>query len=108
MSEGVHKETVHGEVVPPSEDAQALKATRLSNAEQLAVERHDSINRVWEFTQATMALLIVACVLATSIFIVVTKDISQSAFVALNGFGNLVIGFYFGRTNHTRPTGENR
>lgn len=106
-----NKQTVHGDIVPPSETAQELQATRISDAEQLAVSRHQKINMVWEYTQAYMAILVITVVLGTSCYIAVTTKDDDKRFVALAfmiGLANLVAGFYFGRTNHTRPTSGDR
>lgn len=106
-----NKQTVHGNVVPPTESAQELQATRASNAEQLAVERHQKINMIWEYTQAYMAILVITTVLGSVTYIAITtKDDSKRdvAIAFMIGLSNLVAGFYFGRTNHTRPTGEDR
>lgn len=88
-----------------------IKATRLSEAEQLAVERHQKINLIWEYTQAYMAILVITTVLISTTFIAIeTRDDGKrtAALLFMTGLANLVAGFYFGRTNHTRPTGENR
>lgn len=105
------KQTVHGPIVPPTEAAQEIQATRESDAEQLAVARHQKINMIWEYTQAYMAVLVITSVLITSIYIAVKTSVVEiriAALVFMYGLANLVAGFYFGRTNHTRPTGENR
>jgi len=104
-----NKQTVHGPVVPESQAAQEIKATRLSDADILAVARHQKINMVWEYTQAYMAILVVTTVLLTCCYIAITtKDEGKrtGALLFMTGLANLVAGFYFGRTNHTRPTGE--
>lgn len=103
------KQTVRGPIVPPTEDAQKIQATRLSDAEQLAVTRHQKINMIWEYTQAYVAVLVVTTVLMTAAYIAITTSEDSKRDVALAfmiGLTNLVAGFYFGRTNHTRPTGE--
>lgn len=105
------KQTVHGPIVPPTEAAQEVLATRLSEAEMLAVERHQKINLIWEYTQAYVAVLVVTTVLITACYIAITTAEDSKRDVALAfmiGLTNLVAGFYFGRTNHTRPTGDNR
>lgn len=105
-----NKQTVHGPVVPLTEAAQEIKATRLSEAEQLAVSRHQKINLIWEYTQAYMAILVITTVLiATAYIAITTKDDGKrtASLLFMTGLANLVAGFYFGRTNHTRPTGEN-
>jgi len=52
-----------------------------------------SINRVWEYTQACVAVMVTAAFLYCEI----SKIDSQ----AINMAFALVIGFYFSRTNHT-------
>lgn len=106
-----NKQTVHGPVVPESAVAQEIKATRMSDAEILAVSRHQKINMVWEYTQAYMAVLVITTVLLTSAYIAVTTKEDAKRNVALAfmiGLANLVAGFYFGRTNHARPTQGDR
>lgn len=106
-----NKQTVHGEVVPPTEVAQETLATRLAEAEVLAVERHQKINMVWEYTQAYMAILVITAVLGVSIYVAATtqnNEIRIAALVFMYGLANLVAGFYFGRTNHARPTSGDR
>lgn len=106
-----NKQTVRGPVQPETEAAQEIKATRLSDAEQLAVERHQKINLIWEYTQAYMAILVITTVLITCCYIAITTENDgkrTAALLFMTSLANLVAGFYFGRTNHTRPTGENR
>lgn len=105
------KQTVRGPVIPPTEDAQKVAATRLSEAEILATTRHQKINLVWEYTQAYMAILVITTVLLSSTYIAITTKEDSKRDVALAfmiGLSNLVAGFYFGRTNHTRPTGASK
>ena len=65
------------------------------------------INRVWEYTQATIALAITLVSLSVSAILAITgeADSQVAAFVFIYGVANLVIGFYFGRTNHSRVGG---
>lgn len=104
------QETVHGEVVPDSEHAREVLATRMSEAEVKAVTRHHDINLIWEKTQAYMAVLVITVVLVAAVYIAISDPgpARSTALVFLSGLANLVAGFYFGRTNHTRPTGEDR
>lgn len=97
--------------VSTTEQAMEIKATRLSEAEILAVTRHQKINMVWEYTQAYMAILVITTVLGSATYIAITTQEDSKRNVALAfmiGLANLVAGFYFGRTNHTRPTGEDK
>ena len=70
-------------------------------------QRH--INLIWEFTQAFIAGTVVSTVLLVSATLVIKETASaenkMAAFVFLTGVANLVIGFYFGRTNHQRVGG---
>lgn len=95
--------------VSTTEPALEIKATRKSEAEVLAVARHQKINMVWEYTQAFIANTVIVTVLGTCCFIAVTtKDEGKrtASLLFMTGLANLVAGFYFGRTNHSRPTGE--
>lgn len=81
-----HKPSASTPVTTPEEDRHT-KAAR-------------NINMIWEVTQAAIALLVVSANVATA-FIAV--GIAQGSMLA-NAFF-LVIGFYFGRTNHSRTGG---
>lgn len=99
------------QTVSVTEDALAAKATRLSDAEILAVSRHQKINLIWEYTQAYMAVLVISTVLISTTYIAITTKNDgkrTAALLFMTGLANLVAGFYFGRTNHTRPTGEEK
>jgi hypothetical protein len=65
------------------------------------------INVIWEYTQAFIAATVVTTVLAVSAVLSVKGDGGErvAAFVFMTGVANLVIGFYFGRTNHQRVGG---
>lgn len=106
------KQTVRGPVQPETEKAQEIKATRASDAEILAVMRHQRINMVWERTQAYMAIMVVTVVMIVCAYIALSskypKEMRLAALVFLTNNAALVAGFYFGRTNHTRPTGESK
>jgi hypothetical protein len=57
-----------------------------------------SINKIWEYTQAAIAIAVVLANIG-AVFWLVSPDGSP---VLTNAFF-LIVGFYFGRTNHTRP-----
>ncbi len=65
------------------------------------------INVVWEYTQAFIAGMVVTTVLFVAAWTSMRGGEAQklAAFVFLTGVANLVIGFYFGRTNHQRVGG---
>lgn len=84
-----------------------------------------AINEMWEATQARIAIRAVMTTLYVSSFVVVATvllaiiilirgqgEIAQqlmalaiSAFLALTSTMNMILGFYFSRTNHTRTGG---
>lgn len=69
------------------------------------------INLVWETTQMKVALSVIWASLTVGSLLAVggmwlgTPDVQLAAIVFLFGVANLVTGFYFGRTNHTRVSG---
>lgn len=58
------------------------------------------INLIWERTQATLAIFVVVATLGISAFQVMTGKMEQIPTIFSTGFG-MVVGFYFGRTNHS-------
>lgn len=80
-------------------------------AEDLTKAGQREINKIWETTQMKVALSVIWASLGVSGFLAVggkylgTPDIQLAAIVFLFGVANLVTGFYFGRTNHTRSSG---
>lgn len=63
------------------------------------------ISRIWERTQQVIALAVIGITLAVGAWKAVTDLDDASAFTLLASLANLVIGFYFGRTNHARVGG---
>lgn len=100
-------------LAPPSEakvgDLNIAPTTTAS--EDLTKAGQRTINLIWENTQMKVALsviwaaLIVSGTLAIMGKVLGTPDIQLAAIVFLFGVANLVTGFYFGRTNHTRVGG---
>lgn len=69
------------------------------------------LNLIWERTQASIAIGVTATGLSVAALLALQTghpSISSAAFVLLSGLSNLVIGFYFGRTNHARQPGGSR
>ena len=54
------------------------------------------INSTWEYTQAGIAVIVVLANVAAAFALPMANEMLSNAFF-------LVVGFYFGRTNHTRP-----
>lgn len=79
--------------------------------EDLTKAGQRNINLIWETTQMKVALSVIWVSLLVSAFLAVggkflgTPDVQLAAIVFLFGVANLVTGFYFGRTNHTKTGG---
>lgn len=59
------------------------------------------INYIWEYTQAIVAVSVTLSTLYVSAKLS-TEGSNTAAFLLLSNAFFLVIGFYFGRTNHSR------
>lgn len=94
---------VDGEVKAPS-------VTTFEQDRTTAEQRE--ISRIWETTQMKIALSVIWASLVVSGAIAVfgkylgSTDMQLAAVVFLFGVANLVTGFYFGRTNHTKVGGQ--
>lgn len=85
-------------------------------AEDLTKASQRAINQLWENTQMKIALGAVYVALFVAAVVVVFGmlpwanpaqiALAVTAFVLLSNLATLVIGFYFGRTNHTRSSGS--
>ena len=68
-----------------------------------------NINRTWEYTQSVIALVVVIATIIVNGMIALYgmsgTEISSAALMQLNVMGALIVGFYFGRTNHQRVGG---
>jgi len=73
----------------------------------LATSGQRNINHMWESTQRFIAVGVTYTALLVSAWLAVMgeRESMTAAFVFLYGVANLVIGFYFGRTNHQRSGG---
>jgi len=73
------------------------------------------VNLIWEFTQAFIAVMVVSITIVTSSLTVRMLSLSgasdqqvslaTTAFLFMSNIASLVVGFYFGRTNHQRVGG---
>ena len=66
------------------------------------------VNIIWETTQAMIAVTVTISTLYVSARLATSGGSDMAAFLLLSNAFFLVIGFYFGRTNHARPTGGTR
>ena len=62
------------------------------------------VNILWEVTQALIAVAVTGATLYVSASLALKQDL-MGAFLLLSNAFFLVIGFYFGRTNHTKTGG---
>jgi len=104
---------------PPELQAMSLAPTTTSE-QDLRTAGQRSINLLWETTQRNIALFIISITSLIAAFIVVRGMMVEStsdglvvaAFTLLSSLCSLVVGFYFGRTNHARigddPRTQNR
>ena len=63
------------------------------------------VNIIWEGTQALIALCVTGATLYVSAQLALKDNAQTAAFLLLSNAFFLVIGFYFGRTNHQRVGG---
>lgn len=67
-------------------------APTTTEQEDIVAEGQRRVNLIWEFTQASIAVMVTLAVIGTAIMEVDNVPIINAFF--------LVIGFYFSRTNH--------
>lgn len=88
----------------------SLPASTTFQQDLVAAGQRD-INKTWEMTQSKVALSVVWASLAVSSTLAVfgkwlgSSDLQLASLVFVYGVANLVVGFYFGRTNHTKIGG---
>lgn len=107
--------TAPATVVPPSESEAVRTADSLSpkttSEQDLSTAGQRHINLIWETTQMKIALSVIWAALAVSTVLSIfggwlgKPDVQLAAVVFVFGVANLVTGFYFGRTNHTKTGG---
>ena len=83
---------------PPSSPSQHAE-------EGLKTAGQRRINLIWELTQATVALSVTSATLYNATKLSLRDHPGDAAFLLLSNAFFLVIGFYFGRTNHQRIGG---
>jgi hypothetical protein len=87
-------------------DAQVeATATGHREADVLSTAGQRRINLIWEATQATIALAVVASNMAGGLYFAFARVPTGDYPAVLSSSLFLVIGFYFSRTNHTAVGG---
>lgn len=82
-------------------DSQA--ADIAANIKRTAGQR--AINAIWEVTQAIIAISVTLATLFSAVQLSLGGQKAEAAFLLLSNAFFLVVGFYFGRTNHQRVGG---
>ena len=85
----------------------AAPATTTREEDRQSQNKRD-VNLTWEHTQRLIALSVTWVSLPIASWLAVmgaTESVQTAALVFVFGVANLVIGFYFGRTNHQRSGG---
>lgn len=90
---------------PKTEEQQV--ARNLAGQAAMTSAGQRQINLIWEKTQVILSVSVVWASLVVALILALGSQAAnqQVAIVALFGMANLVIGFYFGRTNHQRTGG---
>ncbi len=86
-----------------SGDTVAAPRTTAEQDRKTAGQRR--VNILWELTQSLIAIAVTIATLYAAVTIVLRLTGNESAFLLLSNAFFLVIGFYFGRTNHQRSGG---
>jgi len=85
-------------------DDQPLAPTTTKEQDRkTAGQRH--INLIWELTQASIAISVTTMTLYAAVKLSLVQSAEAAPFLLLSNAFFLVIGFYFGRTNHQRTGG---
>lgn len=97
-----HAQTVEmAETVLAAPGSKNLPPTT-TKEQDVKAEGQRQINRVWEYTQAGIAIVVVAANIVYEFVRLFVKVLDPNSGKLLEYAFFLVIGFYFGRTNHAR------
>ncbi len=89
-----------------TDDSQAHALPPTTTAEQNRVTvGQRRVNLIWEVTQALIAVAVTGSTLYVSAQLALKENGQAAAFLLLSNAFFLVVGFYFGRTNHQRTGG---
>ena len=83
---------------------QPLKATTTTEEDKHSLGQR-RVNLIWEITQAIIAVAVTFTTLFSAARMALRGNTGDAAFLLLSNAFFLVIGFYFGRTNHQRVGG---
>lgn len=94
----------------PGMQEDKLPSTTTAEEDRVTAGQRDT-SMMWETNQKWIALIVIGVSVVVAGVVVVfgyrigATDLQLASAMFLNGAANLVIGFYFGRTNHTRVGG---
>ena len=77
----------------------------LESEQGLKTQGQRRVNLLWEATQSLIAVSVTFQTLRVSASLAIKDQADTAAFLLLSNAFFLVIGFYFGRTNHQRVGG---
>jgi hypothetical protein len=86
-------------------DPTQIKSEAAVEAAASAATGQRRVNLLWEATQSVIALSVTTATLYTATNLALQDQTETAAFLLLSNGFFLVIGFYFGRTNHARTGG---
>jgi protein-S-isoprenylcysteine O-methyltransferase Ste14 len=85
--------------------AEVSRPPTTTTEQDLRTAGQRQINMIWERTQAGIAIIVVAANIVWVFALLFARDVPTTTLSAAGLLSNaffLVIGFYFGRTNHAR------
>jgi len=91
-------------MTPESDKPPALAPTTTSEQDRHTLGQR-RVNLIWEMTQAAIAMAVTLTTLYSAATLVIANQSGDAAFLLLSNAFFLVVGFYFGRTNHQRVGG---
>jgi hypothetical protein len=87
------------------EDASTLRTAGDREAAVLSTAGQRRVNLIWEVTQGIIALAVTLTTLAVAAVLVLQGDKGGAPLSLLSNTFFLIVGFYFGRTNHQKTGG---
>ena len=113
--QNIKVEGQRGDMSETDKDRHQVNVAEIATSKELTHQGQRRVNLIWEVMQASIALSVVGTVLYIAARIsLLVLDINASekqaamaitAFMLLSNLVSLVIGFYFGRTNHQKTGG---
>jgi hypothetical protein len=100
MPPGTAKDSIITVKSPETVEAERQARLEQVKASELKTASQRQVNLIWEYTQAGIATVVVlACIAATFVLDPDKGEMLRNAFF-------LIVGFYFGRTNHQKEGGS--